>query len=203
MILSMEFLKTKKFLIVAIILILLPFTLSLIISNFDFGKIFQKEKVKEEPQPKPVVISYTPQPSVAANLQSGPYNCPSTDDFCKNGKDIEKDGKYEGFGAAVPALSSVYAAFEGNISSLKGKLSPELGGEEIVIIYLDNKERGLRAVYTLKGQAPQPRIIKQGAAITRVGDKMQTYGGVSLIFKLIKGDPLLGEVVKLTSEDFK
>lgn len=188
----------QKLIILIVIILLLPIALSLAAARFDISKTFPTPK----PVQKKVKIEYTPQPAVEPNLQEGPYSCPSVTNFCTNGIEVVRDNKYEGIGANIPAESPIYAAFSGTVSSISGTLSAELGGENITTIYLDNRERGLRAVYTYRGEAPQPQDVKEGDTIARMGDKVNLYG-VPLVFKLIKGDPLLGEVVKLTSEDFK
>lgn len=200
---SMEFieniLKDRKKLTVLILFIFLPVVLSLILTNFDVAKnLFPKSLAPQ----KEVKIEYTPQPAVESNLQVGPYRCPSVPNFCTNSQEIIKNDKYEGVGADLPPGSPIYAAFDGELTALLGKVPTENGEEEIAIIYLDNKKRGLRAVYILKDKVPEPKTVKEGDTIARVGDKINLYG-VSLVFKLIKGDPLLGEVVKLKAEDFK
>lgn len=192
----------QKLVILIIIILLLPVVLSLVATRFDISKIFPPIPITPKPVQKEVKIEYIPQPAVAPNLQEGPYQCPSVAAFCAKSIEIIRDNKYEGIGTNIPAKSPIYAAFSGTISAISGTLSAELGGENITTVYLDNREKGLRAVYTYQGEAPQPQDVKEGDTIARVGEKINLYG-VPLVFKLIKGDPLLGEAVKLKGKDFK
>ena len=198
---SMDFieniLKDRKKITIVIIIIILPVILSLILTQPNLSQIFTR------PQPqKEVKIEYTPQPAVEPSLQKGPYKCPSEPTFCNKNNEITRGGKYEGIGGDLPEAAPVYAAFDGEMTALPVTLPPEQGSEKYIIIYLDNRERGLRAVYTLQAKAPEPKTVKEGDIIARIGTKVSIYDS-PLVFKLIKGDPLLGEAVKLKAEDFQ
>lgn len=195
----MPFFQNRRNLIIAgiVLFLILPIILSLL--SLWKGRIGLNQKKATSSAPVKIAIPSTPPSKV--DLKKDLLRCPATSDFCTNAKDVNQNNIYLGIGANIATGSAVYAAFDGNITALKAKLSSDLGGEEIIVIYLDNKEKGLRAVYTLKGQVPQAKSVRSGGTISKVGDRINVFGS-SLIFKLIKGNPINGEVIKLTPANF-
>lgn len=149
---------------------------------------------------KPVRITASPTLTpVPIALQTGPFRCPSQQDFCLIGKDVIKEGVYVGWGAAVPINYPVIAAFDGDVSSAVVTLPNK---EEFTTLYLDNKERQLRATYYFKGEPPENERVSEGKYLGSVGEPIAFYDNMSLIFSLTKGDFVRGERVKLTLNDF-
>ncbi|QQG43059.1 MAG: hypothetical protein HYW45_02500 [Candidatus Daviesbacteria bacterium] len=145
-----------------------------------FPPLPQREVVITPPptEPKPIV------------LQQGPFKCPSTESFCQKG-------------AAVKKGDPLYAVFDGQMSTVTSTLPAEYNNEKITTIYLDNEERGLRAVYYVQGEIADtnPKAVEEGEKIGSAGEKM-TYYQASLVFSIIKNYPE-GEKLALTQKDFK
>ncbi len=198
----MPFFQNRRNTIIFVsLLVILPVILSLLIGKY--GEFWKKGM---NPQPfseqKEVRIPLPSYPPSKVDLKTDLLSCPSTPDFCANAKEVNQNNTYQGIGRALAKGSPIYAAFDGELSSLKGKITSGSGEETITIIYLDNKEKGIRAVYTLQGEAPQPQTVYEGDAISEVGDKINLYG-VSLLFKVILGNPITGEAFRLSSANFK
>lgn len=194
----MDFFKSKKLIFIVFLLILTPLIASLIITNFDkLLKNFQP------PQPQGEVKIELPKVEAkSAELQKGPYTCPSVTDFCTKSQDIFKVDKYIGFGSKIATNSALVASFDGTISAVSSTLGEEFNSETIITLYLDDKNRGLRAVYYYNGDvAPESKEVKAGDEIATTGDIMKYYN-TSLVFALIKNDFISGTPEKLTSKDF-
>lgn len=141
---------------------------------------------------------------VDAKLQTGPFSCPSIKNFCQSGKQISKNGVMVGFGAVIANSSPVLATFDGHVQSLETTLPQSLGGEKFTIIYLDSTQRYLRTVYYFKGTTSKNNAeVKEGEQIGTTGEAINYYNGVTLMVQMIKNDPLTGDKIKLTSQDFK
>ena len=197
----MPFFQNRRNIIIIIcLLILLPVLVSLLILKYEQ---FQKKHLQQitTSSPAPVKIAIPSTPPSKVDLKKDLLSCPSIPDFCANAKDVNQHDTYLGIGTNLAKGSPVYAAFDGELSSLSGKIASGSAQETITIIYLDNKDKGIRAVYTLKGQTPQPKTVKEGDTISKVGDKINLFGS-SLLFKLIKGNPLNGEVIRLSVDNF-
>lgn len=149
-----------------------------------------------QPRIQPVPVSPKPE-----TLQKGPYNCPSIPEFCQNAKPIERDGYEVGLGAQIPPDSPIFAAFDGELSTLTSYLNHENNKEQISTIYLDNAERGLRAVYHLSGPAEASGSAQAGTRIGTVRNRMVYYDS-SLVFSMIRNYPS-GGIIKLSPQDFK
>lgn len=144
--------------------------------------------------------------------QEGPFACPSISQFCQKGADILFDNNYYGFGSDLPSGSSLFAAFDGKLTTTlssipKGNQSAEM--QKINLVMLTNKDLLLRAAYLFPGPVPQEQTVKKGDKIGTVsGENMPLYGKVSLVFILTRNDQVMGsrlggERVKLTKADFK
>lgn len=126
------------------------------------------------------------------------YSCPSEKPFCINGADISKDGTYIGFGADLPKNASIYASFDGKISTLTITLPKNLGSEKLTAIYLESEDK--KVVYYFIGDSSVEREVKSGEIIGRSVDKIKAYN-TSLVFQSVK-DSQKGELNKVSSEDF-
>src|SRR3989344_3474021 len=84
------------------------------------------------------------------------YGCPSIDSFCKNGKDIIRDGAYIGFGANLASGSAILASFDGKLTSAITTLT-EAKNEKVVTYYLDNLKDNSRVIYMFKGDSSTSR----------------------------------------------
>jgi len=130
------------------------------------------------------------------------YKCPSTSDFCQNGKDIEKDGRYLGFGATLKAPTDIFASFNGTLTSFTTILPPNLSKEKLNTVYVDNPEKNLRAIYYFIGESSKSgTVVKAGDKIGKIKGKISAYN-VSLLFQIIKGDLVKGQLSRLTNKDF-
>lgn len=143
----------------------------------------------------------TSQPNISTVLD-GQLPCPSIKEFCLNGQDVIKNGAYAGLGAKVASASAIYAVFDGDMTVVSSIYPPQLNREKIAAIYLDNKEKNLRAAYFFKGDAPVAKKVKAGEIIGKTGGELVSYNNVSLLFQLIKGDPVKGERLQLSPQDF-
>lgn len=133
--------------------------------------------------------------------------CPTISKYCEEGKiTTASNGVLLGFGGTVPAGSVVKAAINGKMSVS----AVTIAGEQIRVIYLDNKEGELRAIYTYKGTAINPTeltggdpegYIKVGTEIGKIEGNITSYN-TSLLFSLIKGNPQSGEQLLLDSQSF-
>ncbi len=185
----MPILETRRQKIIALIIILvaIPIVLS-------FLKLTKN---------KPTTTTQISQPpKLTSDLKKGIYKCPSIKQFCQTGRDIIKDNSYAGFGNFATG-SAVLAAFDGVATGLTITLPSQFKSEKLNVIYLDNKENNIRAVYYFKGNPINfnNMMVKEGADLGVIGDKMQ-YFDTSLLFTIIKGDVQKGEKIRLTAKDF-
>lgn len=129
--------------------------------------------------------------------------CPTTDSFCSQSTPVANaEFNIQGIGQTLPAGSPILAAFDGDILAVYSVLPEQYKNDRIATIYLDNKEKQLRAVYYYKGDLPTIKKAKAGDTIAKTGTTMQLFN-TSLIFELIQGDPLTGSPVVITQETFK
>lgn len=195
----MKLLQDKRFLLFLLI-IGAPLLFSLLVTKTDLLKPILPEKE--------VKIQLTKAPDKDPNLQKGPFKCPSEATFCAQGKDIFKGSEYMGFGVPLPSGSPIFASFDGTISSIISETQPGATpsgqiNQGVVTLFLDNSERGLRAIYYYQANsAPKDGEVKEGAIIDHVGPNIPFYE-VPLIFSLIKNDPTVNEKTRLTRQDFK
>lgn len=130
------------------------------------------------------------------------YQCPSIRDFCQDGKDIEKNGRYLGFGATLKTPTDIFASFNGTITSFTTTLPPNLDKEKLNTVYIDNPEKNLRAIYYFTGESSKSgTVVKAGDKIGKITGKISSYNA-SLIFQIIKGNLVKGQLSKLTNKDF-
>ncbi len=149
---------------------------------------------------KPIQIQAPKVSPKPVSLQQGPFTCPSTPDFCKSGADINQNGKYIGFGAKIATGSAIYASFDGDLTGLSSTLPNK---EKMIVLYIDNKDRGLRASYFFQGdKTPEPKVVKAGNQIGTTGSVSSLYNA-SLVFSITKNDPVNGDKIKLKLTDFK
>ena len=195
----MEHFKSKKIVILILAGAVAPIVLSLLITKF--GPIWQKLKPSNGPQEVKIVLPKGD--SKSASLQNGPFKCPSTADFCQKGQDFFQNGTYIGWAGRIPKGSPITASFDGKLSSTATTLPPEFNNEEITIVYLDNTDRGLRAIYYFKGKPPKQKEIKEGEDIGGIDEPMAFYDGYSLIYSIIKDYPQNREKATLGPKDFK
>lgn len=175
----MDFLrKRENLLVIGLLVVTLPPIIALVIT---YGTSTKKES---PPQ---------------SSSQKG-YLCPTTKEFCQNGTDVTKNS-YLGFGINATANHPIYAVFDGEVTVSQTILPKDLGGETLQTIYIDNKQDNLRAVYLYIGQSFAPNSVQKGVIIGKMEKEIKSYN-TWLIFQLIKGDPLKGEKVKLSSKDF-
>lgn len=184
--------KNKLFIIIPAILILV---LALVFVKF--GNFFTK---KTSAPPKPIQIEIPKVSPKPESLQKGQFSCPSTPDFCKTGADISQNNKYIGFGAKIAQGSLIFASIDGQLTGISATLT---NGEKMVVLYIDNKDKGFRASYFFQGdKTPEPKQVKEGDQIGTVGSFLSFYNA-SLVFSITKNDPVTGDKIKLSSKDFK
>lgn len=128
--------------------------------------------------------------------------CPSSPIFCAKGVNVFFDNKYYGFGGTLTPGDPVYAAFDGNVTTVNTIMPPALDSEKLNTIYLDNKEKGVRAVYYFKGQTFVAPKVKKGDLMGTTQEKMNSFN-TWLVFQVINGDPITGSKPILTSKDFE
>lgn len=151
----------------------------------------------------PTSTTQTPESTqTASEVLGDKMPCPTVSEFCQNGRDIIVDGVYAGFGGTPVAGSEIKAVVDGSLTAQASIFPPNLGREEIAAIYIDNKDKQERVAYYFKGVVPAAKEVKKGEVIGTVGTQMTTYDNASLLFQLIKGDPIKGERVKITPQDF-
>jgi len=181
--------KNKKLIILFLLIVLAAFL------YFRFGNLIKKPLTSG----KPVQIETPKLSPKAASLQQGPFKCPSSADFCATGSDINQ-GKYIGFGAKIASGSAIFASIDGDLTNLTSTLT---NGEKMTVLYIDNKDRGLRASYFFQGNLSlDPKKVKSGDQIATVGGVLNSYNA-SLVFSITKNDPINGDKIKLTTRDFK
>lgn len=190
----------RKLAIFAIIAIAIPILLSLIISKFG---LFGLKKLPIPFSSHQASIQLPKVETKSADGQQGPFNCPSQESFCQNGKDVLRGGKYIGLGGQIATGSAIIASFDGDLSVVTNTLSEEFHKEQFLTVYLDDKDRGLRGIYYYKGQAPKLGRIKAGDMIATVQGPIYFYDNNSLIFALVKNDFISNKPSPVTSKDFK
>lgn len=194
--------KNKKILALVVAIAVIPIIASLLISRLPLLKQALRPPTTPPPSPPPVQIQPPQSTPKDASLQKGPFTCPSKAEFCQKGGEILRNGQYVGFGTTISPNSPIIAAFDGQIDAVFSTLPAEYNNETIITLYLDNKERGLRAVYYYQGtKAPTAATVEAGEVIDTVGKVMSFYNA-SLVFTLIKNDPVNGQAEKLTAKDF-
>lgn len=155
------------------------------------------------PQKTEIVVA---EPLVAhkpydATLQSGPFKCPTTGLFC------QRDGRYDqnGLAGSLPAGTPILAAFDGiaeGIPSFHPK--PDGSKEEFTLVLLTNKEKGLQAVYYLKGTAIAHEDVKPGESIGQTsGEPLTFMGNDQFVFQLVRFGQDGGKTAQLSSKDFE
>lgn len=197
----MSFFQNKRnLIIIAVLFFILPIIFSLLVSKYDqFEKGRSSRKTSSS---LPVNIALPSYPPAQVDLTKDLLTCPTVKNFCQNSQEVRQNNVYQGIGDNIAKGTPIYAAFDGDLTYLSGKIATASASENILIMYVDNKAKGLRAVYTLKGQAVDPRKVREGEPIAIVGDKINLFG-VSFIFKLVTGNPINGESVKLSPANFK
>lgn len=189
----MPFPQNRRNLIIGAIFLflILPIILSLLLSKYSQNSQVQtKQKTA----------------TASAQLQIGPFTCPAGPDFCSRGQDVITDGTYSGFGAVLPKGNVLKAAFGGTIVLIPITLPTQFKSEKFNVVYLDNQTKDLRAVYYFKGEvnkAIEKVAVRAGDQIGKVGEPIAFYNNLSLVFQIIKGDPVKGEKLRLSSKDFK
>lgn len=134
--------------------------------------------------------------------QESLLGCPTNKEFCQNSQDITFQNAYLGFGGTLSENEPLYAAFDGSLKAITTTMPKEFKNEKINTINIDSADGTMRAVYYFIGQAPSSQtVVKQGQIIGKITGKITSFN-TSLVFQLIKGDPIKGDKVKLTSEDF-
>lgn len=147
-------------------------------------------------------------PSIAPNfdkqLQAGPYFCPSVSTVCRNAENLQPGALV----ASIPTNSPLYAAFDGDI------LSQDTGyatsgahldtAEMYTITTLTNSNRGLRAMYTYKGQPLEQKTVKEGGVIASASGQMISFLKTPFLFEIIRFQEKDGGArVTFTVNDFK
>lgn len=129
--------------------------------------------------------------------------CPTTDSFCNQSTPVTNtEFNVQGIGETLPAGTPILAAFDGDILAIYSVLPKQYKNDRIATIYLDNKEKKLRAVYYYKGDLPTATKAKAGDTIAKTGESMALFNK-SLIFELIEGDPLAGRPLVITRDTFQ
>lgn len=130
------------------------------------------------------------------------FICPAPEQFCQ-GQTIKADGKYLGFGAVLPGQSQIKAVFDGKVTKFTTTLpkSAKFPKEDLQTIYLDNTEKNLRAIYFFKGKLLSGDYISKAQPIAISEDKINRFN-ISLLFQIIKGDPVKNQPLILKSADF-
>lgn len=185
--------KHKKIFIIIFLVFIIPIVLA-----YYYGNLKNLFNLGGKNEPKSA-------PSSKIEL----YKCPSTPDFCQNGKDIEKDGRYLGFGAILKTPTDIFASFNGTITSFTTILPPKLNEqsssankEKLNTVYIDAPSKNLRAIYYFIGESSKSGTqVKTGDKIGKIKGKISAYN-VSLLFQIIKGDLVKGQLSKLTNKDF-
>lgn len=145
-----------------------------------------------------------PKGQIGSQNQKLNFKCPSVDQFCKDGKSLNKDGVYLGFASQIPENSPIYAAIDGKMTvsdttiSYKNDDGEEVS-EQLNTIYITREE--LTLIYYFYGDTSQEREVKKGDIIGKSLEKIAAYD-TSLIFQVLKGDLKKGEKVQLSKEDF-
>mgnify|MGYP003393080793 CR=1 FL=1 len=136
------------------------------------------------------------------NITSTPtkYLCPSEKVFCESGSDIVSNGQYIGFGADLASGSAVLASFDGKLTPTKTTIPSGSTKENLVVLYLDSKDSGKRAVYIFKGDSSIEREVHMSEAIGKVREKMNFFN-TSLIFQVLP-DINSSSIIKITPKDF-
>ena len=148
-------------------------------------------------QVNPVPSVATPPPKLEITLP-----CPTIAEFCRQGKDVTKNGAYAGFGGNPAPGSPLIAVIDGEMTTVESIYPPQIQKEKIAAIYIDNPQKQMRAAYYFKGQVPKARTVKSGENIASVTDNMALYQNYSLLFQVISGDPIKGQRLKISSANF-
>lgn len=144
---------------------------------------------------------FTQQSSPTSDNKITSYYCPTIGSFCTSGQDLIQDKAYLGFKGDIASQSAILASFDGELTAATTLLTQGPEPEELVTLYLDNKENKVRAIYYFKGDSSAPKHVYKGEVIGTSLSQIRAFN-TSLIFQVIKGDLTSGEKVKLSSKDF-
>ena len=153
-------------------------------------------------------LGFLPQKNVSQTISTlNKLSCPSLKEFCQKGESIIKDGKYIGFGGKLASGSTIFAAFDGVLSSTTSTFPKEEDNQttqkKFITAYLDNSELGLRGIYYFRGSIPKSGKVTKGDQIGISNGKVITiYDNKSLIFSLIAGYPKTNNPIILNKENF-
>jgi hypothetical protein len=195
----MSRLSARQYLIIFFIIIFFCIILVTIIGKY--GQVWQKKPVNELSVPEGGLEIKTPEIKSDFNIRQKKVNCPSIEIFCKNFTEISKNSKIIGIGAELPPGSPIFSAIDGEMSSVTGKTQTAKGEETLTFINITNAQLAVTAIYTVKGEWTIEGSVSAGDAIAETGAKLTEYN-VPLIFALMKGDPISGEMVKFRPSDF-
>src|SRR3989344_3843969 len=124
-------------------------------------------------------VTSTPRPIAVYSLagQKGPWSCPSIKEFCTSGKQVTQNEAYIGFGTNIASGSAIYASFDGTINGSTAYPPKNIKGEKTNIIYLDNKQKGIRMVYRFGGDPISiiEKSVKAGDYIGKTGPSIENY----------------------------
>lgn len=112
--------------------------------------------------------------------------CPTLTEFCQNAKPVFKKDRFVGLGAKISSGSAILAVFDGTVKKRSTILSKELGGETFTNIELIGTD--LTARYLLKTNERMGGDVKKGQEITKVGEGIDYYDGLNLVFILVSGN---------------
>jgi len=165
---------------------LIPLGLGVLIVLFIVGLVSQgRLKLKPEPSPAPQGLSPI-------------FVCPTIKEFCENGQDIIRNGNYVGFGAKIASGSAIYAVFDGKITS-QARTYEE--GDIITSLFLHNSETNTTAAYRFIGEGKSIDSVKAGQVIGQVGNQMDRFSRVNLLFSLVKySDDQQAEVIQFPQQ---
>ena len=153
-------------------------------------------------------LGFLPQNQVSPTISPlNQLSCPSLKEFCQKGEGVVKDGKYIGFGGKLASGSTIFAAFDGVLSSTTSTFPKEEDNQttqkKFITAYLDNSELGLRGIYYFRGSISKSEKVTKGEQIGISNGKVITiYDNKSLIFSLIAGYPKTNNPIILNKENF-
>ncbi len=158
---------------------------------------FYTVKIKSSSEQLVTTPAPTPSGRYDANLQKGPFICPSLPDFCQKGEYRESS-----VSGQLAKGTPIFAAFDGTLEQLPAfKNVPNM-----TILTLTDNQKGLQATYYIRGKVQfKERDVKAAEEITTAsGLPIPEFNNKSFVFMLYKiSNGVSWQPAKVTPETFR
>lgn len=138
-------------------------------------------------------------PVQVKGTQTAVFSCPALPSFCSNNLNFK--GQF--MSGNLPANTLLFAAFDGDLTSLISYRTDENTKEQFTTLILTNKEKGLIAYYRFKGTGADSKTVKAGDSIGTANGQLLLFYNASLAFEVNRIATENSGILTLKKEDFK